>query len=63
MRQRSGYDTLKKINYMEDTDVLLIENGYVIDPKSGQEGKLDVLVEGEKIRKIGENLRNTLLAE
>ncbi len=40
--------------------MLLIENGYVIDPKSGLEGKLDVLVEGKRIKKIGENLRSTL---
>ena len=28
---------------MEDIGVLLIENGYVIDPASGLEGKMDVL--------------------
>lgn len=40
--------------------MLLIENGYVIDPASGMEGKRDVLIEGKKIKKIGENLRETL---
>lgn len=37
--------------------MLLIENGYVMDPKSGREGKLDVLVQDNKIKKIGESLR------
>ena len=36
--------------------MLLIQNGYMIDPKSGQEGIFDVLIEGEKIVKIGEHL-------
>ena len=37
--------------------MLLIQNGYMIDPKSGREGKYDILVEGEKIVKIGEELQ------
>ena len=36
--------------------MLLIRNGYVIDPKSGVEGKYDILTDGDKIRKIGKNL-------
>jgi len=35
---------------------MLIKNGYMIDPKSGIEGKLDLLIEGSKIIKIGKNL-------
>lgn len=36
--------------------MLLIRNGYVIDPKSGMEGKYDILTDGDKIGKIGKNL-------
>ncbi len=36
--------------------MILIQNGYVVDPKSGQEGKLDVLIEKDKIVKIGAKL-------
>lgn len=37
--------------------MLLIRNGYMIDPGSGREGKYDILTEGDKIIKIGERLR------
>lgn len=40
--------------------MLLIENGYMIDPKSGIEGNYDILTEGSRIRKIGRNLRESL---
>lgn len=33
--------------------MLLIQNGYLIDPKSGTEGNFDVLMEGDRIIKIG----------
>ncbi len=36
--------------------MLLIQNGYLLDPKSGREGNYDVLTDGEKIVKIGEKL-------
>ena len=36
--------------------MLLIRNGYMIDPKSGREGKYDILTDGERIVKIAENL-------
>lgn len=36
--------------------MLLIQNGYMVDPKSGREGKLDILTDGEKILQIGEGL-------
>ena len=36
--------------------MLLIKNGYMIDPKSGKEGKFDILMEGEKILRIGKGL-------
>ncbi len=36
--------------------MLLIQNGYMIDPKSGREGNYDLLIDGEKIVKIGQNL-------
>lgn len=36
--------------------MLLIQNGYMIDPKSGREGNYDLLIEGEKIVKIGKKL-------
>ncbi len=42
--------------------MLLIKNGYMIDPKSGREGKCDILVDKDKIVKIGEKL-HTLSAE
>lgn len=36
--------------------MLLIQNGYMIDPKTGKEGKYDILTEGGKIVKIGKGL-------
>lgn len=58
---RLSYGTIEdKEEQMEDTGVLLIENGYVIDPASGQEGNMDVLMEGKRIKKIGVNLREEL---
>ncbi len=36
--------------------MLFIENGYMIDPKSGREGNFDILTEGGRIRRIGKNL-------
>lgn len=36
--------------------MLLIQNGYMIDPKSGREGKYDVLVDGDRIVKIAEQI-------
>ena len=35
---------------------ILIQNGYVLDPKSKREGKLDVLIEDEKIAKVAEQI-------
>lgn len=43
--------------------MLLIENGYVIDPKTGLEGKLDVWVVDNKVKKIGPALRKELSPE
>lgn len=43
--------------------MLLIENGYLIDPASGQEGCMDVLTEGKKIKKIGPALKAQMSAE
>ncbi len=40
--------------------MLLIENGYMIDPKSGREGNYDILTEDGRIRKIGRNLGQEL---
>ena len=36
--------------------MLLIENGYMIDPGSGREGNYDILADGGKILKIAERL-------
>lgn len=36
--------------------MLLIKNGYVIDPKSGREGHYDILAREGRIVKIGENI-------
>ena len=36
--------------------MLLIKNGYMIDPKSGWDGKYDILTENDKIIRIGKNL-------
>ncbi len=36
--------------------MIFIKNGYMIDPGSGREGRYDVLIEGDKIVKIGEHL-------
>lgn len=43
--------------------MLLIENGYMIDPKSGLEGNFDILTEGGRIRRIGRRLRQELTAK
>lgn len=40
--------------------MLLIENGYMIDPKSGLEGYYDILTDEGKIVEIGKNLRATI---
>lgn len=36
--------------------MLLIRNGYMIDPKSGREGNYDILIDGDKIAEIGRQL-------
>lgn len=36
--------------------MLLIKNGYMIDPKSGREGNYDLLIRGDRIIKIDKNL-------
>lgn len=36
--------------------MLLIRGGYMIDPKSGLEGKYDLLIEADRIQKIGKQL-------
>ena len=38
--------------------MLLIKNGYMIDPKSGREGKLDILTKGDRILRIGKGLES-----
>ena len=43
--------------------MLLIRNGYVMDPKSKTEGIRDILIEDKKIVKIGENLLADMSAE
>ncbi|MDL2301165.1 dihydroorotase [Lachnospiraceae bacterium OttesenSCG-928-D06] len=43
--------------------MVLIEGGYFIDPKSGREGLYDVYIEGEKIARIGKNLRESFTKE
>ena len=43
--------------------MLLIENGYLIDPASGQEGYLDVWTDGKKIKKIGADLKSQMTEE
>ena len=49
----------------KDTEaiMLLIENGYMIDPKTSREGNYDILIEGKKIIKIGTKLRSVLEEE
>lgn len=36
--------------------MILIQNGYMIDPKSGRQGNYDILMEKDKIVEIGKNL-------
>ena len=38
--------------------MLLIKNGYMIDPKSGKDGKYDILTEKDRILRIGKNLES-----
>ncbi len=40
--------------------MLLIENGYMIDPKTGSEGNCDILIKADKIVRIAEGLRGEL---
>ena len=40
--------------------MLLIENGYLIDPKSGREGNYDIFIREDRIERIGRNLREAL---
>ena len=58
MREIVKYDKIdgKKKERYGCYHMLLIKNGYVIDPKSGQEGVADVLTEGDKILKIEEKI-------
>lgn len=39
--------------------MLLIKNGYMIDPKSGTEGRYDILTDGNVIAEIGQNLNRS----
>ena len=43
--------------------MLLIENGYVMDPKSELEGYLDILIKDKKIVKMARDLRVTLSSD
>ena len=36
--------------------MILIQDGYMIDPKSGKEGNFDILIDGDKIVKIAEKI-------
>ncbi len=40
--------------------MLLIQNGYVMDPKSGREGVMDILVKDKRIEKMGTDLAKAL---
>ncbi len=40
--------------------MLLIENGYMIDPRSGKEGYFDVLTDGKKIKRMEPDLKGKL---
>lgn len=40
--------------------MLLIQNGYVMDPKSGREGVMDILVKDKRIEKMGAGLAKDL---
>jgi len=46
---------------IKENDMLLIKNGYVIDPKSKQEGRRDILIEDGKIKQIKEKMEETIL--
>lgn len=35
---------------------LVLKNGYLIEPKTGKEGKLDILIENGIVKKIGKNI-------
>lgn len=37
--------------------MLLIQNGYMIDPRSGREGQYDILIDGSTIAKIGKGIK------
>lgn len=43
--------------------MILIENGYVMDPRSAKEGLADVWIKEDKIVRIGENLRSEMTEE
>ena len=43
--------------------MLLIKNGYLMDPKSGREGLCDIWMKDDVIYKIGENLTEQMSEE
>ena len=43
--------------------MLLIKNGYVIDPRSGRNGIYDILIEDKKIKKIDSFIMEMDLSE
>lgn len=43
--------------------MLLIQNGYVMDPKSGREGVMDIWVKDQRIEKMGTDLAKVLSAQ
>lgn len=43
--------------------MLLIKNGYMLDPKSQREGLYDIWIKDEKIYRIGRNLQEEMCAE
>ena len=40
--------------------MILIQDGYMIDPKSGKEGNFDILIDGDKIEKLNTKTDQTI---
>ena len=52
---------MKLINLESEFSMLLIKNGRVVDPKSGFDQVVDVLVDGKKIIKIADSIEELAL--
>lgn len=51
------------IGHRKRGNMILIQDGYLIDPKSGLEGKYDVLIDGERIARIAKHIERASIKD